>query len=495
MAERSASMLSKPMAPPATHGALLQRKCGCGAHMPAGGMCADCAKRLLQRKPGGNTAGSGVPAIVHEVLRSPGQGFDPAARRYFEHGFGHDFSHVRIHADGRAAESARAMGAQAYTVGRDVVFGTGRYAPATAEGRRLLAHELAHVMQQRQAAGVATGDLQVGSPDDAYEHQADRLAEGLLTARARPSVEPVASGSRLQRACGPTAIRSVGGCVGVGGQDITDVGSSSADLFQFRVSCDEFLAGEEARLRERVRAIAPGDAVDVHGFASAEGDAQFNDDLSCARAIAAQRIVQRESPLARVALFKHGGTSGVRDYRRSVVLSVRSAVRAPEESAPEDCSRLVGDCEFYLCRERRHPCGTTGYYRGYGYKYCERFTRVLWPRLSPAGRRWIDQTRRCLMEHVDRHIPVDAPCDQVKRSAFDSHPDCYVSGGICFLDPGEWQEILNVIDSADMELRQTVVTGIACMANFGALVIPGSLGAGGGLRGLMERDRSRTFGF
>lgn len=494
MAERSASMLSRP-ASPAIHRALLQRKCDCGAHTPDGGECAGCARKRLQRKPGGNTTIPEVPTIVHEVLRSPGQGFDSTVRRYFEHGFGHDFSRVRIHADGRAAESARAVGAQAYTVGRDVVFGTGRYAPATAEGRQLLTHELVHVMQQRHATDVATDNLQIGGPDDAHEHEADRLAEGLLTARARPHAGPVAVGPRLQRACGPAAIRGIGGCVGVGGQDITDVGSSSADLFQFRISCDEFLAGEETRLRERARAIAPGDAADVHGFASAEGDAQFNDDLSCARAMAAQRIVQRESPLTRVALFKHGGTPGVRDYRRSVVLSVRSAVRAPEESAPEDCSPLVGDCEFYLCRERRHPCGATGYYRGYGYKYCERFTRVLWPRLSPAGRRWIDQTRRCLMEHVDRHIPVDAQCDQVKRSAFDSHPDCYVRGGICFLDPGEWQEILDVIDSADMELRQTVVTGIACMANFGALVIPGSLGAGGGLRGLMERDRRRTFGF
>ena len=489
MTERIAHAVAKSVSPRST-GGVLRRKCACGTHVPGGGECRDCASKRLQRMPGGRTAAPGAPSIVHSVLRSPGRAFDPAARRFFERGFGHDFSRVRIHADGRAAESAQTVGAQAYTVGRDVVFGAGRYAPATAEGRQLLAHELVHVMQQRHTTEVPPGELQIGSPDDAHEREADRLADGLLTAHARPPAEPAATEPRLQRACGPTAIRSVGGCVGLGGQDITDVGTSSADLFQFRVSCDEFLAGEEARLRARARAIAPGGAVDIHGFASEEGNALFNEDLSCARAIAAKRIVQRESPLAQLALFKHGATPGVRDYRRGVVLSVRPAARAPE-----DCSHLVGDCEFYLCRERRHPCGATGYYRGYGYKYCDRFTRLLRPRLSPAGQRWVDQTRRCLMEHVDRHIPVDAPCDQVKRSAFDSHPGCYVVGGICFLDPSDWQEIVNIIDSSDMELKQTIVTGIDCLANWGALVIPGSLGAGGGLRGLMERDRRRTFGF
>ncbi|MDE2154828.1 MAG: DUF4157 domain-containing protein [Xanthomonadaceae bacterium] len=488
-AQRSpAAVLQLPFAP--NRSGVLRRKCACGTHKPGGGECRDCAKKRLQRRPGGSMAAPGVPPIVHEVLRSPGQAFDPAARRFFEHGFGHDFSRVRIHADERAAESAQAVGAQAYTIGRDVVFGAGRYAPATAEGHKLLAHELVHVMQQRRTAEVPPGGLQVGSADDAHEREADRLSESVLTARTRVPVEPAAAGPSLQRACGPAAIRSIGGCVGVGGQDITDVGSSSADLFQFRVSCDEFLAGEEARLLARARAMAPGDAVDIHGFASEEGDARFNEDLSCARAIAARRIVQRESPLTQVALFKHGATAGVHDYRRAVVLSVRSAVRAPE-----DCSHLVGDCEFYLCRERRHPCGAAGYYRGYGYKYCDRFTRLLRPRLSRAGQRWVDQTRLCLMEYVDRHIPLDAPCDRVKRSAFDSHPRCYVVGGICFLDPGEWREIVSIIDSSDMELRQTILTGIDCLANWGALVIPGSLGAGGGLRGLMERDRRRTFGF
>jgi hypothetical protein len=91
---------------------------------------------------------------VHEVLRSPGQPLDPAIRAFFESRFGHDFSQVRVHTDGQAAESVRAVNALAYTVGRNVVFGAGQYAPGTAIGRRLLAHELAHVIQQSQGPGL-----------------------------------------------------------------------------------------------------------------------------------------------------------------------------------------------------------------------------------------------------------------------------------------------------------------------------------------------------
>jgi Domain of unknown function (DUF4157) len=89
-----------------------------------------------------------VPPIIDEVVSSPGQPLDTVTRSFIEPRFGHDFSEVRVHTDGKAAESARAVNAQAYTVGSDVVFGTGRYAPGSAEGTRLLAHELTHVVQQ-----------------------------------------------------------------------------------------------------------------------------------------------------------------------------------------------------------------------------------------------------------------------------------------------------------------------------------------------------------
>jgi hypothetical protein len=101
---------------------------------------------------------SAVPSIVPEVLRSPGQPLEPDTRAFMESRFGHDFSQVRVHTDAQAAESARMANARAYTVGREIVFGIGQYAPKTTAGKRLLAHELTHVVQQ---AGSLTLQRQV----------------------------------------------------------------------------------------------------------------------------------------------------------------------------------------------------------------------------------------------------------------------------------------------------------------------------------------------
>lgn len=105
----------------------------------------------LQARPLGPSSTAqtaALPIIVNEVLDSPGQPLDAQTRAYMEPRFGHDFSQVRIHSDKQAAGSARAMNALAYTVGRDVVMGAEKFAPTTTSGRRLLAHELTHVLQQ-----------------------------------------------------------------------------------------------------------------------------------------------------------------------------------------------------------------------------------------------------------------------------------------------------------------------------------------------------------
>jgi len=91
-----------------------------------------------------------------------------------EHRFGHDFSRVRVHAGEAAAASAEEVNSHAYTVGRNIVFGAGAYAPGSQRGRRLIAHELTHVVQQRGAP--ADGPLQVSQPGDALEREADAVA-------------------------------------------------------------------------------------------------------------------------------------------------------------------------------------------------------------------------------------------------------------------------------------------------------------------------------
>lgn len=115
---------------------------------------ACAATGYLQRSAVNANPVAAIPQSVHETLRSQGQPLDMATRAFMEPRFGRDFSHVRVHADARAVESANSVNALAYTVGNHVVFGEGQFAPAAKTGQRLLAHELAHVSQQDTAAMV-----------------------------------------------------------------------------------------------------------------------------------------------------------------------------------------------------------------------------------------------------------------------------------------------------------------------------------------------------
>jgi hypothetical protein len=134
----------------ARSGTMLQRKCACGGTSTSTGPCEECAGATgtVQRRATATAGLAVVPAAVHDVLKSAGHPLDAQTRAFFEPRFQHDFGRIRIHADAQAAESARRVNALAYTVGPDIVFDIGRYAPQTIEGRRLLAHELAHVVQQ-----------------------------------------------------------------------------------------------------------------------------------------------------------------------------------------------------------------------------------------------------------------------------------------------------------------------------------------------------------
>ena len=140
-----------------------------------------------------------APPVVGEVLRSTGQALNDDTRVGMEQRLGSNFSQVRVHTDARAAQSARAVDALAYTVGRDVVFGEGRYAPHSASGQRLLAHELAHVVQQRGAVPHSAADLHIGAAHDAHEAAADRSAQAALPGGVATSPMPATAGAVLQR--------------------------------------------------------------------------------------------------------------------------------------------------------------------------------------------------------------------------------------------------------------------------------------------------------
>ena len=166
---------------------LLQRRCACGQPSLSGGECESCRQRRegsLQRFSVGPAPGRtlSVPPIVQDVLNSPGQPLDAATREFMEPRFGHDFSKVRVHAGGRAAESARAVNARAYTVGRNMVFGAGEFRPQDAGGRKLLAHELTHVVQQQSGGSQAVQRQSLDGEEetDGAELEAERTAEEIL---------------------------------------------------------------------------------------------------------------------------------------------------------------------------------------------------------------------------------------------------------------------------------------------------------------------------
>lgn len=182
-------------------GLVLRRKCGCGQHTMAGEQCSACSKTpdaaVLQRSAMNDETALTAPLEVHQALNSPGQPLDMETRSFFEPRFGHDFSHVRVHTGEKAAQSARAVGALAYTVGRDVVLGSNQHTAGTSEGRRLLAHELTHVVQQGGVRDVS-GALAIGPADDSHEREA-ASAERTIASGAGIGSTHGLSRPRLQR--------------------------------------------------------------------------------------------------------------------------------------------------------------------------------------------------------------------------------------------------------------------------------------------------------
>jgi len=147
----------------------LQRTCTCG------GDCPKCQAGPMGHAHEGLHTSNGqandpveatVPPIVHDVLGSPGRPLDTATRDFMEPRFGHDFSRVRVHTGGRATQSAQAVDARAFTVGQQIVFQTAAFNPGSHAGKALLAHELAHVVQQEAKSPPRLQRQPVSEPDE-----------------------------------------------------------------------------------------------------------------------------------------------------------------------------------------------------------------------------------------------------------------------------------------------------------------------------------------
>ena len=183
--------------------------------------------------------------------------------------------------------------------------------------------------------------------------------------------------------------------------------------------------------------------------------------LDCARLAPATATRQIDSLTSTL-----GGVACAAGVVRFCTAPACSAPAYPEPSAT--CGDYIGiagcgGCQFYACREAAHGCGASGYYVGFAEKYCVRFLQVLRPRMSPAGQRFLDVARDCLMRYVDTELPAANACDDVKARAFHSHIACYHDNGFCELSLADRWLLINAVDPGDVDVSAALQTALSCL--------------------------------
>jgi outer membrane protein OmpA-like peptidoglycan-associated protein len=387
--------LTRPsIAPPASFGTsplgILRRKCACeGSAIPCTECGADEQQAPLRRRAASNDGPGAAPPIVHDVLRSPGRPLDGETRRYFEPRFGHDFSKVRVHTDQQAAASARSVNAVAYAVGNDIAFESGRYRPGTITGRRLLAHELAHVIQQSGTPRATT--LRIGSAADASEKEAESVAARVTEGRAPVPVQR-ASGS-LQRQANdsdPVSNADPPGASLAGSPQPSQTGSGSdasvkapaspekpehcpppanlgcevgtapaggtATTVSFAVNSSALSASQRRQMDAAAATWNSSGAtgsVQVDGYASAEYECGYNWQLSCRRAQAVAAELQSPSdgskgvPAANISVVAHGESDAAGTAlapNRRVAVSIPATPPNPNPKPAPNVEPPTGRC-------------------------------------------------------------------------------------------------------------------------------------------------------
>jgi outer membrane protein OmpA-like peptidoglycan-associated protein len=279
------------------------------ARASSSSLLAPASQLALKRKSSGLRHAIEIPTAVDDVLRTPGRPLDATARAVMEPRFGRDFSQVRVHSDDAAAQSARAVDAQAYAVGNDLVFGAGQFAPHTDSGAKLLAHELAHVVQP-QASGAAP----LSQPGDASEREADRAADAVA---AGGSARPSTAGAVLQRQPLPGATDlpplSGGGSLLDKASPLLAAAAGSTTLEGFDTGKAEVKPGHQRQLDATARNIQELlrqyslSTVTVTGYADTVDTEAKNLALGSARAAAVkQALIDRGVPEAVISADSKG---------------------------------------------------------------------------------------------------------------------------------------------------------------------------------------------
>jgi len=216
-------------------------------------------------------------ALVQGALAAPSKPLDEDTRAFMEPRFGHDFSQVRVHHDESAAHTNRALSARAFTVGEHILFGAGQYSPRTETGKRMLAHELCHVVQQREGlveGRPGPGGIKVSDPHDRFEHAADLVTNRVMQAgiepRAHDSAPVVGAGARPRPAARVHAQRMIvqrylAGTKGHGGieeEALQEAGLSPVDAklaYYGNWLRDLSQIGDGSAMHELIRVLATGE--------------------------------------------------------------------------------------------------------------------------------------------------------------------------------------------------------------------------------------------
>jgi hypothetical protein len=173
--------IRRAAASPAGHSSVLQLQRSCGNH---------CVQKTLKidRNEQGESVTKGQVETAIDKARGGGATLDSGVRAQMESSFGADFGGVRIHDNSQADSLNRSLSALAFTTGTDIFFRQGKYQPGSSDGRRLLAHELTHVVQQNsdQVRETAQPSLTVSEPHDALELEADRMAHLVMEQEHNP---------------------------------------------------------------------------------------------------------------------------------------------------------------------------------------------------------------------------------------------------------------------------------------------------------------------
>ena len=354
--------------------------CSCGGS----GSCAECKKKPLQRKGEGDAAG--ISPGFHSAMNRSGGGAPLAShtRSAMEQRFGENFDNVRVHSDGAAADASRSIRAHAFTTGRDIYFGQGRYEPHSVSGQKLLAHELTHVLQQRQGV-VKPGlkSLTANAQNDDFEREAeqaeahvDREEHGVharIPSASRSAHAGTGGSHSVQRkcACGGTCSK----CSGEG--HAPAVAELNKTLLQRKCACGGTCASCSGKVEELKTPV-------VQGKAEASVEPQRERSLGAREKSPSQKQRQRDG-LRGDKLAGPQSATGANGRGRRAVRSLAKAMPSILRSAATDSQSGSGTHNYKFEKEADHAANEVAHGRNVA---SEKLTALGGESIQPSGWEW-----------------------------------------------------------------------------------------------------------